>query len=116
VYLVHARFATADRRSLPADAAALVASCAVPDERVEHVVLHQHDDGRPVLGMFLLAASLAEAERAAAAVCRRALTQRPELAGTVLLGCEAPLIPVDPDTGRLMPRTDQDTADPFRFP
>jgi hypothetical protein len=116
VYLVHVQFRTNSHHSLPADVDALVAACAEAADRVEYVVLHRLDDGAAVVGLFLLAPSLAVAEGAAEAVCRRALAVVPELADCILDVCEAPLIPVDPGTGRLMPWTDEDSQDHFRFP
>ncbi|MER5935224.1 hypothetical protein [Streptomyces sp. NPDC002054] len=48
-----------------------------------------------MLGLFLLADSLARAEANAATVCVRLLESHPELSGWTLLRAEAPLLVID---------------------
>jgi hypothetical protein len=67
------------------------------------------------MGLFLLSSSLAEAETTVMKLLCRTLANCPELSDYTLIDVAVPLIPVDLDTGRLMPRTDQDITDPFRF-
>ncbi|MBC3843632.1 hypothetical protein GXW82_35715 [Streptacidiphilus sp. 4-A2] len=70
-----------DPLELPADAGAWLLADAHPQERLEHVAVHPHARPDPVLGVYLLADGLEEAEERAAAVCRRVLTFRQELRG-----------------------------------
>ncbi|WP_309053180.1 hypothetical protein [Streptomyces sp.] len=96
MYLVHAHLRPpAQGGELPSDVRALVHGCARPGEGVEHVSVHGDVPSAPVLGLFLLAESLARAEASAAAVCGRLLESRPELSGWTLLRAEAPLIVID---------------------
>lgn len=94
MYLLHAQLAVEGDRALPADAVVQVVGCARPEDRIEHVALHP-DGGRsgPVLGLFVLAGSLAEAERAARSLCLRALEDCPELHGFRLVSCSAVMPP-----------------------
>ncbi|MEV3853183.1 hypothetical protein AB0J38_02530 [Streptomyces sp. NPDC050095] len=93
MYLVHAELRHADNSGLPAEAARLILDSRLPDEGIEHVVAHVDTAGGPVVGLFVVAPDVEEAERIAGAVCLRALTSRPELAGFVLRRCGARLVP-----------------------
>ncbi|CAK7286909.1 hypothetical protein ACNFR7_04055 [Streptomyces sp. RM1] len=93
MYLVHARLLPGPGAVLPADAAVLVQQCAGPVDGVEFVVCHPAAPGGPVLGLFLLAPSLAEAEQAAERVCRRALSRHVPLRAFALLACGAVMAP-----------------------
>ncbi|MFF2145433.1 hypothetical protein [Kitasatospora sp. NPDC058190] len=93
MYLIHARLGPADGALLPPDAARVFASFARPAERVEHVVVHRDHVSGPVVGLFVAAASLAEAELSASEVCRRAVAEHPALRGVSIVGCGAVLVP-----------------------
>jgi len=104
MYLLHATLAGQGGRAVPRDTAALVAGSARPEDRLEHVALHLDDprggprsgpggDRRAVLGLFLIADSLAEAERTATELCLRALEECSELRGLRLLSCGAAMPP-----------------------
>ncbi|MFC1410940.1 hypothetical protein ACEZCY_15500 [Streptacidiphilus sp. N1-12] len=92
MYLIHLQLGSPGLCDLPEQTAAWVYSAAGSDEGVEHVSLHADARPCPVLGMYLLAESLEQAEARAAAVCRRALAVRPELRGWVLGEVRAPLV------------------------
>ncbi|MCD2469551.1 MULTISPECIES: hypothetical protein [Streptomyces] len=59
---------------------------------VEHVTVHTPAHTRVVLGVYVLADRLGEAEEAALSVCRRMLDGRPELAGWALVEGYVPLL------------------------
>lgn len=59
---------------------------------MEHVTAHPYALPVPVLGVFLRAESLVEAESLAAALCRRLLDSHAGLAGWGLRRAEAPLL------------------------
>ncbi|MFJ3727792.1 hypothetical protein ACIPYQ_35210 [Streptomyces sp. NPDC090045] len=96
MYLVHARLRPPPQGGeLPPDLRAFIYECARPEEGVEHVSVHGDASSAPVLGLFLLADSLARAEANAAAVCARLLEIHPELPGWTLVRAEAPLLVID---------------------
>lgn len=96
MYLVHAHLEPpAQGGELPPDLRALAYECARPEDGVEHVSVHGGASLAPVLGLFLLADSLARAEANTAAVCARLLESHPELSGWTLLRAEAPLLTID---------------------
>ncbi|MFE0774893.1 hypothetical protein [Streptomyces sp. NPDC058861] len=84
------------------------------------MVVHPDTPVGPVVGLFLLAGSLAEAEGIGASVCGRALRAHPGLSGFLLLACEVRIVAPyldrmvgwDPP-GRVMPRPDHDSGNPF---
>ncbi|MFJ4776421.1 hypothetical protein [Streptomyces sp. NPDC088762] len=93
MYLIHASLkALGGAAVLPPDTRALVLGQAPPEERVEHVSVHEHVLPHPVLGLYLLSDRLLEAEAAARKVCLRALLNCPELSGWTLLEAQAPLL------------------------
>ncbi|MDN3294959.1 hypothetical protein QWM81_13030 [Streptomyces ficellus] len=94
MYLIHAQLAAVSSETLPENAADAVMQCALPEESVEHVAAHPWAASGPVLGLFLLSASLAEAERSAHAVCTRALKTAGEFQGFRLITCQAALPPL----------------------
>ncbi|MCX4959879.1 hypothetical protein [Streptomyces virginiae] len=93
MYLVHVRLRAPDHTSLPPDAAQLFLGCALDGEGLEHVSAHGDAEGGPVVGFYLTAPSLALAERAASAVCHRALLAHPSLAGLDVGSFDAALVP-----------------------
>ncbi|MCX5403855.1 hypothetical protein OHA37_08155 [Streptomyces sp. NBC_00335] len=96
MYLVHAHLRRpAQGGELPSDLRALVYESARPEDGVEHVSVHADESSAPVLGLFLTAGSLAQAEEHAAAVCTRLLRTHPELSGWILGRAEAPLLVID---------------------
>ncbi|MFE2721609.1 hypothetical protein [Kitasatospora sp. NPDC059327] len=93
MYLVHATLRPlAPDGSLPRDVRDLLLAAIRPEDRVEHLVVHPDAVPRPVLGVYLLADSLAEAEHRAAAFCRRALAGTPRLSGWRTAGVAVPLV------------------------
>jgi hypothetical protein len=93
MYLVHAALQpVSPGRSLPLDARELLLATVHPEDRVEHLVLHPDAVPDPVLGIYLLADSLAGAERRTAAFCRRALAVVPQFAGWKAERVAAPLV------------------------
>ncbi|MFD7555952.1 hypothetical protein [Streptomyces sp. NPDC059385] len=118
MYLVHVRLLAPDHTSLPADAAELFLGCALDGEGLEHVTAHADAEGGPVVGFYLTAPSLALAERAASAVCRRALLAHPSLADVDLVSAGAALVPQHWDAllrsdGRDMQMQDPSTTNLF---
>ncbi|MFF2847349.1 hypothetical protein ACFVT5_13535 [Streptomyces sp. NPDC058001] len=94
MYLVHAELRRTDNAPLPSDAVRLILDSRGPDEGVEHVVVHAGtEDGGPLVGLFVVASGVEEAERVATRVCLRALDDQPELAGFALTGCAVRLVP-----------------------
>ena len=87
MYLVHARLESDEHAELPADTVSLVRRCARPDEHLQHVVVHSNGATGPVLGLFLLAPTLKDAEQVAAALCQRALAENAELRPFRLTSC-----------------------------
>ncbi|WP_157537952.1 hypothetical protein [Kitasatospora azatica] len=77
---------------LPPGIATLIRTAAVPHDQVEHVVVHRPALGAQVLGVFLVAERLEEAEARAEALCRRLLTELGELGGWALGRVGVPLI------------------------
>ncbi|MFJ9692631.1 hypothetical protein [Kitasatospora sp. NPDC101183] len=90
MYLVHAVLRRpAAGGDLPESTALLLRTLA---ESVEHVAVHR--DVRPdaVVGIYLLADSLAAAEQQAAELCRRAVKELPELCGWTVGRVGVPLV------------------------
>ncbi|MDF2257719.1 hypothetical protein [Streptantibioticus ferralitis] len=87
MYLVHARLESDEHTELPADTSGLVTQSARPGERLQHAVMHTSRVTGSVLGLFLLAATLEEAERTAATLCQRVLDENPELRRFRLASC-----------------------------
>ncbi|WP_424217675.1 hypothetical protein ACN20G_36540 (plasmid) [Streptomyces sp. BI20] len=95
MYLIHARLrAPSDTTGsvLPVDAAARALDTARAEEAVEHVSAHPRAVPDPVLGFFVLADSLAQAEERVARVCGRLLGEHAGLRGWTLVRAEAPLL------------------------
>ncbi|MEU9047758.1 MULTISPECIES: hypothetical protein [unclassified Kitasatospora] len=93
MYLVHAALQPVPPgRPLPGDARELLWAAVRPEDRVEHVVVHPDAVPDPVLGVYVLAESLASAEHRASEFCRRALVAVPEFAGWKAMKAAAPLV------------------------
>ncbi|MFF8381051.1 hypothetical protein ACF07V_33510 [Streptomyces sp. NPDC015661] len=93
MYLIHAALGPLGPDAvLPPRLSDLLLSAARPDERVEHVVTHIHARPHPVVGVFLLAGSLNDAEARGEALCRRVLETQPSLEACELMGATVPLV------------------------
>ncbi|SEM40456.1 hypothetical protein [Streptacidiphilus jiangxiensis] len=92
MYLVHVRLGEPGHAPLPDDAAALVRSCARPADGLEFVVAHPAAMPDPVLGLFLIADSLADAEARAFRICRLALERYAPLSTWALVEAQVPLL------------------------
>ncbi|MFE6867232.1 hypothetical protein ACFVFS_11770 [Kitasatospora sp. NPDC057692] len=93
MYLVHVSLqAPAGAAELPADTRELLLAAAVAEEGIEHVSVHAGALPHPVLGVFVLAARLEEAEDRAQAFCRRATAVMPGLVGWRVRCGRAPLV------------------------
>ncbi|MEV6682699.1 hypothetical protein AB0N09_38420 [Streptomyces erythrochromogenes] len=113
MYLVHAELRSEAGAALPAHTDRLIAEAAHPGEGIEHVVVHEDVGFGSLVGLFVLAATVEDAERTAASVCGRVVRTQPELAGFQLRRCSARMVPgyydrqiSGPRDGRDMPRHD----------
>ncbi|MER5934831.1 hypothetical protein [Streptomyces sp. NPDC002054] len=94
MYLVHIHLqAPLPGDRLPHRAAAQIAGHAAGREGLLHVSVHPDPEDRPVVGVYLRAGSLAEAEAAAVRLWQLAQTAIPPLARWTLLRAEVPLLP-----------------------
>ncbi|GHG73609.1 hypothetical protein [Streptomyces griseocarneus] len=94
MYLVHVALRGRSGAELPADARDVVLAHALPQDGVEHVVIHPHAVPCPVVGVYLLADRLETAEFRAERVCRRALASPSALDGWELVNAQVPLMDV----------------------
>ncbi|AJT65131.2 hypothetical protein [Streptomyces chattanoogensis] len=118
MHLVHVRLNDINRH-VESDFSSFLMSCAVEEEHLEHVVVHEGPP--PTLGLFLTAGSVEQAQRAADAVVRRALDSHPELAPGTVEFCRTPLVAPPsyeqllavqfPGGGLLMTPPDQDSSE-----
>ncbi|MFJ9432873.1 hypothetical protein ACIRQY_24915 [Streptomyces sp. NPDC101490] len=92
MYLVHVGLRAPRGASAPADLRSLVLSRLGRDDGVEHVSAHPLARPNPVIGLYLRAGSLAEAEEQADGLIRLLLSHCPELADWTPLRAEVPLI------------------------
>jgi hypothetical protein len=92
MYLIHARLTGPPGLELPDDLKARLRAQVTGATSIEHVTPHPDALGGPVLGLFVAAPSLAEAERAAEAACLRVLRSHPALAGCGLDRCGAAFV------------------------
>ncbi|MFE6053536.1 hypothetical protein ACFQ6N_22515 [Kitasatospora sp. NPDC056446] len=93
MYLVHAVLRPpAPGVELPSGVPEFIRATADPREPVEHVSVHPRADSTTVLGLFLIADRLADAERRAGEACLRAVGSMPVLDGWTVTRAEAPLI------------------------
>ncbi|MGW6392540.1 hypothetical protein ACWFR1_18975 [Streptomyces sp. NPDC055103] len=77
--------------SVPEEIGSWVGEMAGPGH-VEHVAVHATTIAHPVLGVYLLADSLEEAEELVLTACRRMLAERPELRGWAVVDGYVPLL------------------------
>lgn len=107
MYLIHLKLGLSPHRLVPPELGDLVRSAARPGEGLEHVTVHPDAPGGPVLGLFLTAERLDQAEVMAGLLCRRALATSAKLRGLTLLRWKAePMAPYyggSGDRGQLMP-------------
>ncbi|MFE0701519.1 hypothetical protein [Streptomyces sp. NPDC058872] len=89
MYLIHAQLVLPKDSLIPDGVAPEALRLALPEERVEHVSLHPKGPRGPVLGVYLLAESLAQAEERTASLCERLLARHPGLAGWSMRRAEA---------------------------
>lgn len=92
MYLIHVHVRLPNAADLPESAGRWVRACALVEERVEHVAVHAQATPYPVLGVYLLADCLEQAEANAAHVVTRALDSEPALHGWHLVRAQAPLV------------------------
>jgi hypothetical protein len=92
MYLIHAHLSGSLGDSSAADMLELLTRCRPPNCRggIEHVTCHAERREGLVLGIFVSAPSLQEAETTAEASCRTALAARPGLG--VLVDCSAAFV------------------------
>ncbi|MCL8017541.1 hypothetical protein [Streptomyces sp. AS02] len=95
-----------------------LSALAQPAERVEHVVVHADRADALVLGLYVTAPSLQDAERTARALVLRALRSRPPLLDAEIVSCGVPLVAPfydlllsDAAGGRHVPLQDQDRSE-----
>ncbi|WP_326786403.1 hypothetical protein [Streptomyces sp. NBC_00151] len=89
MYLVHVLL-DVTHWPLPSELSDFVRSCAENSERIEHVTLHE--EAGPVLGLFVSAPGIEEAERSALAVVERAVRRHEGLAGVSVVSYGVPLV------------------------
>ncbi|MER5729228.1 hypothetical protein ABT084_12985 [Streptomyces sp. NPDC002138] len=93
MYLIHASLrAPASGTPLPPHAGELVRTFADSEVPVEHVSTHPHALPGPVLGVYLLADSLEQAERRTETLCRRAFEKVPALRGWTVGRVGVPMV------------------------
>ncbi|MFC8790334.1 hypothetical protein [Streptomyces cinereoruber] len=104
MYLVHVHVRPPTGASVPEGIGAWVRDLADPGH-VEHVSVHAGAFPHPILGVYLLASHLEQAEEVAVTACRRVLDTRPELRGWQVAEGYVPLLapvydaPVDDSLG-----------------
>ncbi|MEW2374208.1 hypothetical protein AB0940_33365 [Streptomyces sp. NPDC006656] len=106
MYLIHAELHAPGASlgaSLGADTAHALLAAALPAERIEHVAVHEDTSPGAVLGVYLIADRLTDAEAAVARFCERTLRTLPALDGWTLGHVGAPL--VAPFYERMLDRT-----------
>jgi hypothetical protein len=95
MYLVHLHLRPTDSsplRALPERIGTGLRAAARAEDGVEHVVVHGDARPYPVLGVFVVADRLEDAEANAARVWERALSSYSELGGWGLVEAGTPLI------------------------
>ncbi|MGW3746834.1 hypothetical protein ACWD62_41550 [Streptomyces sp. NPDC005146] len=87
MYLIHAQLSAPPDARLPPNVRDLIRAEPTELVSIEHITSHADAPGGPVLGLFVAATSLEEAEQVAEAACRHALQSEPDLAGYRLVRC-----------------------------
>ncbi|MEU5386642.1 hypothetical protein ACFVT9_15695 [Kitasatospora cineracea] len=93
MYLVHARLRMPAGGGVPPGLAEMIHAHAREADALEHVSVHGEESGEVTVGVFSLAAGLAEAEERAADLLVRAVDLEPQLAGSAVLSVGAALVP-----------------------
>jgi hypothetical protein len=92
MYLIHAQLSGPQGLQLPVDLRDRIRARSLGSASIEHVTPHLDAPVGPVLGLFVAAGSLEEAERAAKTACLNILDSDPALAGYTLLRCAIALV------------------------
>ena len=96
MYLIHVTLQPAGpsvrAAELPVNAGEMLFSVALPEERIEHVAVHSRALPHPVVGVYVLAGRIEEAEDRATRFCGRALAACPAFAGWHPVRAQAPLV------------------------
>ncbi|MFF3005286.1 hypothetical protein ACFVTF_21015 [Kitasatospora sp. NPDC057940] len=95
MYLIHAEIQApvpAPAAALGPDTAGVLLASARPQERIEHVAVHEGAGPGAVLGVYLVAGRLSAAETVVDTFCRRAVETVPALRGWTLTRVGAPLV------------------------
>ncbi|MGW2601628.1 hypothetical protein [Streptomyces klenkii] len=92
MYLVHVFLRPPEGADVPEAVGEAVRRLARPEEGIEHVVDRLSAPAGPVLGVYVLAGDLHQAEARAALVCGRALEEIPAFRGWTLDGAGVPLV------------------------
>jgi hypothetical protein len=94
MYLVHLHLRRADGSPpspLPERIGTEVRAAAAAQDRVEHVAVHADALPHPVLGVYVVADRVEDAEASAARAWERALVRHPEFGGWLLVEARTPL-------------------------
>ncbi|MGW6704015.1 hypothetical protein ACWGDE_03825 [Streptomyces sp. NPDC054956] len=95
MYLVHVHLSShPSGEPLPGRTASAMTEAAAGCADVVHIAVHAETAADPVLGVYLRAPSLAEAEAAAGELWRAARAAHPWLSGWRLLRAEVPMLPI----------------------
>ncbi|RKN76096.1 hypothetical protein D7231_03460 [Streptomyces klenkii] len=92
MYLVHVFLRAPEGAEFPEAAGEAVRRLARPEEGIEHVVDRLRAPAGPVLGVYVLAGDLHQAEARAALVCGRVLAKIPAFRGWALERAGVPLV------------------------
>ncbi|MDH6578823.1 hypothetical protein [Kitasatospora sp. MAP5-34] len=92
MYFVLATLRASPGSAVPDGLVTSLSSWATAEDRLQHLVAHVTGPRTVALGLFLVAPRLAEAERTAAVLCRRAIQADPALRNLELIDCQSPLI------------------------
>ncbi|MFF1447818.1 hypothetical protein ACFVYF_06645 [Streptomyces sp. NPDC058274] len=93
MYLIHVRLRAPGDKTPSPGLAETIALYAEEAAGLEHVSVHLDAAGDVTLGLFLVAARLAEAEESAARLVDRAVSDHPDLRGYRIVTAEAVLMP-----------------------
>ncbi|MEU4096404.1 hypothetical protein [Streptomyces sp. NPDC026673] len=92
MYLIHAHLLGPGEIPLPAGIRDRIRARPTGSASIEHVTPHLEHPGAPVLGLFVAAETLEEAEQAAETACLDALGSESSLAGYALVRCSAAFV------------------------